>query len=186
MTAALAASAVLMTLAGVGGWAWARQQRASRGLATAREVDAALREATIAWGRARAAPVGDLQAWGEAFAAAKRAESILSLGAADEEAAVRTRATIAALTADRDAAVARAEATGRDRRLLERIGQIHAHVGDTLDRQEADRNYATAFREAGIDADKLPPAEAGAQIAARPGRSNSPPHSPNGSSSGRT
>ena len=87
LTAALAASAILMTLVGAGGWAWVRQQRASRSLATAREVDAALREATIAWGRARAAPVGDLQAWGEAVAAAKRAESILSLGAADAEAA---------------------------------------------------------------------------------------------------
>jgi tetratricopeptide (TPR) repeat protein/tRNA A-37 threonylcarbamoyl transferase component Bud32 len=169
LTAALAASAVLMTVAGAGGWAWTRQQRAARGLATAREVDAALREATISWGRAKAAPVGDLQAWGQAVAAAKRAESILSLGVADAEAAGRTRATVAALTADRDAAVARAEATARDRRLLERIGQIHARVGDTLDRREAERDYATAFREAGIDADKLPPAEAGAQIAVRPG-----------------
>jgi tetratricopeptide (TPR) repeat protein len=169
LTAALAASAVLMTVVGAGGWAWVRQQRASRGLATAREVDAALREATIAWGRARAAAVGDLEDWGVAAAAARRAEALLSLGAADEETDRRTRATVAALDAERDAAVARAEATARDRRLLERIGQIHARVGDTLDRREAERNYATAFREAGIDADELPPAEAGAQIAARPG-----------------
>ena len=38
-----------------------------------------------------------------------------------------------------------------------------------LDREEANRDYTTAFREAGIDVDQLPPAEAGARIAARPG-----------------
>ena len=113
--------------------------------------------------------MGDMQAWGEAVAAAKRAESIIALGAADAEAGQRTRATVEALTADRNVAVARAEAIARDRRLLERLGQIRARVGDTLDRQEADRDYAAAFRDAGIDVDGASPMEAGSRIAARPG-----------------
>ena len=41
LTGALAATAIVITLLGAGGWVWVRQQRAARSLATAREVDAA-------------------------------------------------------------------------------------------------------------------------------------------------
>ena len=52
--------------------------------------------------------------------------------------------------------------------MLERLAAIHTDIALHLDYGRADREYATAFRDYGIDVDRLPPADAGARIAAAP------------------
>ena len=52
--------------------------------------------------------------------------------------------------------------------MLQRLAAIHTDIALHLDYGRADREYATAFRDYGIDVDRLPPADAGARIAAAP------------------
>ena len=52
--------------------------------------------------------------------------------------------------------------------MLERLAAIHTDIALDLDFGRADREYATAFRDYGIDVDRLQPADAGARIAAAP------------------
>ena len=60
------------------------------------------------------------------------------------------------------------KAAKRDRALLDRLVDIRSAVADDPDKSASDNDYAEAFRAAGIDLSKLPPAEAGAKIKARP------------------
>ncbi len=60
------------------------------------------------------------------------------------------------------------DAAQRDKTLLDRLVDIRSAEADDQDGSISDRDYADAFREAGIDVARLSPAEAGARIKARP------------------
>jgi tetratricopeptide (TPR) repeat protein len=72
------------------------------------------------------------------------------------------------LTRERSQAQAKAEEANRDRRMVERLRQIHEEISDHQDRARRDGDYVAAFRAYGIDVDALEPTVAGARIAARP------------------
>src|SRR5437899_11663905 len=76
VTAVVATLLATLLLSGAG-WLWLAQDRAQRRAETARAVDAALTEATLLRGQAKAAPAGERAAWSAALAAAKRAETLL-------------------------------------------------------------------------------------------------------------
>src|SRR5207253_10731087 len=71
---------------------------------------------------------------------------------------------VATVVRERD----QAEARSKDRRMLQSLVAIHTDIALYLDYERADREYATAFREYGLDVGRLPPADAGARIAAAP------------------
>ena len=54
------------------------------------------------------------------------------------------------------------DAAQRDKTLLDRLVDIRSAEADDQDGSISDRDYADAFREAGIDVARLSPAEAGA------------------------
>ncbi len=141
-----------------------RAERAERTAATAREIDKALQEATILWGRARSAPVGDLVPWTEALARARQAEALLANGVGDAATAGRVQAVVGPLAREHEQAVA----AERDRRFVARLDEIRVGLAESVDRKQADADFAAAFREAGLDIEGSPPAEVGARIAARP------------------
>ena len=162
--AGLAAS--ILALAGLagGGGLWLSHERATRAEASSREATAALYDASRLLGRARAAPEGELTVWVEATQAAKRAEGVLARD--DIRADLRSEIVnlVAMVNRERD----QAEALSRDRRTLERLAAIHTDIALHLDYPRADREYATAFRDYGIDVNTMPPGEAGSRIAASP------------------
>jgi eukaryotic-like serine/threonine-protein kinase len=61
-----------------------------------------------------------------------------------------------------------AEAESKDRRMVERLAQIHAEIAVHYDLKRANVEYAAAFREYGVDVETLDPAEAGARLGASP------------------
>ncbi len=74
LTVALAASIIGLIAMGGGGWAYLAQQRTSRRAATERVVIAAIDEATLLRGQAKAAPVDDLSRWAMAKTATEKAQ----------------------------------------------------------------------------------------------------------------
>jgi serine/threonine-protein kinase len=169
LTVALAASMLIFAISFGGTWAWLRSQTVARQARTGREVDVALQEATTLWGEARTAVVGDLAPWNDALGAAKRASALLARGEGDAEITRRVTTTLSGLTSERDHAQAKAEAMARDRRLIERIGEISTRIGDRLDRRQTEADYSAAFRDAGLEVDSRSPEVVAAQIASRPG-----------------
>jgi serine/threonine-protein kinase len=171
LTMALAATVLGTALLGAGGWAWVAAARANRRAATTRAVSKALDDAAVARARARSASLGDRAGWIEATEACKRAESILASGDAPEDLRDRARSLLADVTREYGEARARAEAAwaeARDRRMVERLAEIHADISVHGDPKLRDEQYAAAFHDYGIDVVALNPAEAGARIAARP------------------
>jgi serine/threonine-protein kinase len=168
LTVALAASLLGMVMLIGGGWAWAARQRAMRLAATGREVNAALAEAADLRGQARAMPIGDLNKWDRAQAAARHAAALLARGEGDTELHGRVSALQRTLTSERSDAQAKAQAAEHYRRMVERLREIHEEMSDHQDRGRRDADYIAAFRAYGIDVDALEPAVAGARIATRP------------------
>jgi len=164
LVAGLAASLLALATLGGGGGLWLAHQRAARAEAASREGRTALHEASLLLGRARAAPEGEMTPWAEATQAAKRAEAFLTRLEVGADLGREIRAFVAMANTERD----RAEERSRDGRTLERLASIHADIALHLDYWRADREYATAFREYGIDVVRLPPADAGARIAKAP------------------
>ena len=160
LTASLLA---LVTLVGGGGfwWMW---QRAARVEAADREATAALREASLLLGRARAAPEGELTPWVEATQASKRVEALLARPELGPEVRREIEDLVATVARERD----RAEARSRDRRMVQRLAAIHTSIAVDLDYVRADREYVAAFRDYGLDVDQLLPADVGARISAAP------------------
>ena len=157
MTAALAASVLGLAVISGSGYAWFRSQRAER----QSRVDLALREAEVL--RVQAAQAGDdLARWDKAGDAAHAVERLLA-DARDEE----TRRRVVALVETVTSAAAAADA---DRKLLDELIDIRSAEADDRGGSATDANYASAFREAGLDVTALPPGEAGAKIRARPAR----------------
>ena len=98
----------------------------------------------------------DVARWQVALAAVKQAEAAGDLAAAPR------------LLALREEIQAGLDGAQRDKALLDRLVDIRSAEADDLDGSISDRDYADAFREAGIDVARLSPAEAGARIKARP------------------
>ncbi len=97
----------------------------------------------------------DVSGWEVALAAVEQAETVRHEGAA------------ARLLAVHKEVQAGLDDARRDRALLDRVVDIRSAEFDDPDGSISDRNYADAFRDAGMDLEALPPAEAGARIKAR-------------------
>jgi serine/threonine-protein kinase len=156
VTAALAASILIAGGLGAGGWTWIERDRAARAAARTTQVSTALQEAAGHQVRAKSAKEGDLVAWTQALDAAQRARDLLEPGL---DPALREQ--VERLLVDVDAGRKTAEAAGL---LLDRLADIRSRWIDSYDAPATEGEYAEAFREAGIDAMGLPPAEAGARI----------------------
>jgi tetratricopeptide (TPR) repeat protein len=139
-------------------------QRAARVEAADREATAALQEAFLLLGRARAAPEGELTPWAEATQASRRAEALLARPEVGPESRREIEDLVATVARERD----RAEARSRERRMVQKLAAIHADIALDLNYGRADRTYSAAFRDYGIDVDGMPPADAGTRAAATP------------------
>jgi serine/threonine protein kinase/Flp pilus assembly protein TadD len=141
-----AAVALVVTLAGLAGSVgWAVRDREARGAETERVVNGALAEIE-ALRQGRKYP--------EALAAARRAERLLTGGEGHQELRRRVRQVVSDLEM-----VARLEDI--------RLRAFSTIIDGSFDSAGADRDYALAFRDYGIDVDALPPAEVGLQLQAR-------------------
>jgi serine/threonine-protein kinase len=135
---------------------------------TDRDVSVALQEAATlrAEGRRHTNRLAKwLAALTDADSALRRAEGFLAKGIATDELRQRLRTARADWQAD-----------DKDRRMVERLDNIHLDMYLNFDEQAGlplvDARYARAFREYGIDVDKLEPKAAAALIQARPIRSH--------------
>jgi serine/threonine-protein kinase len=164
LAAGLAASLIALAALGGCGGIWLIRQRAARAEAVAREATASMHETSLLLVRARAAPEGEMTPWAEATQAARRAEALLKR----PEVAPDLRREISDLVAIVEGERDRAQVRSKDRRTFERLASIHTDMALHLDYGRADREYATAYRDYGLDVDRLPPADAGALIAASP------------------
>jgi serine/threonine protein kinase/Flp pilus assembly protein TadD len=141
-----AAAALLVTLAGLAGSVgWVVRDQAARQARTVTLVLAALDEAQGFQRQGK---------WREAQAAAKRAEALLANGGGGAELQQRVGDLLA------------------DLRMVERLEELRllqANVKDgRFDDEGADRAYAAAFRDYGIDVDALDPRQAVEHLKARP------------------
>ena len=164
LTVALAASVLATALLVAGGWIWVARDQAARDGEDGRRGQQGPRRGHA---DARPGPVGSRATpaqWVEAIEAARRAEALLAQGEEAGDLRGRVRALLTAIARER----AEAEAAEKDRRMVERLAEIHADFGVHLDHAKMDAEYAAAFRDYGVDVDALDPAEAGARIAARP------------------
>jgi tetratricopeptide (TPR) repeat protein len=113
--------------------------------------------------RNQAAQVGDdLARWEKARDAAHAVERLLA-DARDEHTRHRVAVLVKAVTAE-------ARTAQNDQKLLDYLIDIRAARADDREGSATDANYASAFREVGLDMTALPPDEAGAKIRARPAR----------------
>jgi serine/threonine-protein kinase len=160
----LAASLVVAVTLGVGGVTWVARDRAARSEATAREVTAAFHEASRLLDRARLDPKGELSRWAEATQAAEQARLLLVRSEVEPE--LRRRVEDLASTASRERGLA--ETGIKDRRMVERLVEIHADIALHFDMRRAEAEYAAAFRDYGVDIDQLDPKGAGARLAVSP------------------
>ena len=104
--------------------------------------------------------------WVEAFEAASRAEALLPAWPGQRP----TFATASARCWKRSLGNATMPTCERrDRRMIERLAEIHNDLGVHLDGERADAEYAAAFRNYGVDIDALDPAQAGRLLAREPG-----------------
>lgn len=164
LVAGLAVSILALAALGIGGGLWLTHERAVRTEASSREATAAMQEASLLLGRARSAPEGELTAWAEAAQAAKRAEGVLARREIRPDLREEIAKLVAQINTDRD----QADARSKDRRTLERLAAIHTDIALDLDFERADREYASTFREYGVDVSRLPTTDAGARITASP------------------
>ncbi len=155
---ALAASILAFTALGGLSTTYFLQQRAEHArmmVVQAAAVDRVVGQAVTLRDQAKKNPE-DVTRWQVALAAVKQAEA-----AGDEAAAPR-------LLALREETQAGLDAAERDKTLLDRLVDIRSAKADDRDGSNTDVAYGDAFRAAGIDVARLPPAEAGARIKARP------------------
>jgi serine/threonine protein kinase/Flp pilus assembly protein TadD len=141
-SAAVALLVALAVLAGSVGWVM--RDRAAQQARTAAEVRAARQEARRFQGQGK---------WPEARAAARRAQALLDSGGGGDE----LRRSVHELRDDL-----------RMVRRLEEIRTLRSRVKDGhFDDEGADRRYAAAFHNYGMDVETLDPSEAARRIAAR-------------------
>ncbi len=82
----------------------------------------------------------------------------------DAELAARVEHVAATVSRERD----RSEAIGKDRRMVERLVEIHDDLGVHGESARAEAEWAAAFRAYGVDVDALDPSMAAARLAASP------------------
>ena len=104
MRIALAAAFVALIALGTGGWASVNRLHASARASTALVVDSALRNAGSWRDRAKSDPPGDLSAWTEALASARRADRLLGDEAMGTALRRRVAETLGAIEEGRDGA----------------------------------------------------------------------------------
>ena len=167
LTVALAASILGLLVLGGGGWAYFARQKAIRQAATERVVSDALDKATLLRGEAKAAPVGDLSKWSEALAAVKEANSSLESGEKSESLASRVLQLRGTLEKEQAEASHRAVELDRDHKFFDRLDAIRFRSIDDNDPEKTNFAYESAFREFGIDIDKLKPEEVGRRLKER-------------------
>ncbi len=143
------------------------RQRIARVMATTRVVTDALAEAERLRGQAQSARVGDLTKWTEAMAAARHARALLAEGEADRALQQNVASLLAQFRREEAAAAKQAAEVERDRELLVQLESIRGNRSEHWDGKQTDGEYAAAFRDFGIDLERLDPAEAGRQIARR-------------------
>jgi serine/threonine-protein kinase len=172
LTLALAASVLVTVLLAGGGWLWVEQARQQREAVTVREVTAALQEATHLRGQAERAR--DLAPWAAAVKAAQNAKTLLENGEGGDDLAGRVHTLLAEVTAGEQAARRAAAEKAADREMVPKLEELRwqALLGGidlvgTVPRFDADRAFAAAFREYGIDVGKGSPAEVGARLGLR-------------------
>ena len=166
LAVALAASVLACLVLGGCGWAYMVRQRATRRAATERVVAEAIEKATLLRGQAKAAPTGDVSRWSEAIAAGRQARSALEAGESIPALGQRIEELLALIEAEQADAARRVVEADRDRRFLERLEMVRTKGGDVSD-SEIDAGYSAAFREFGIDPDRLEPEEAGRRLRER-------------------
>jgi serine/threonine-protein kinase len=171
LTMALAASVLATGLLAAGGWAWMARDRLARAEARNAEVNRANAEVNRALeaaigkrDQARASGADGATLWVEAIEAARRAESLLSQGEIRPELRGRVASLLEGVLRER----ADVEAAEKDRRMVERLAEIHNDLGVHGDGERADTEYRAAFRGYGVDLDALDPTTAGARLAASP------------------
>jgi serine/threonine-protein kinase len=143
----------LTTLGGLAITAYLHQRQAR-----AAQVELALNEATLLHDQALKAPE-DLSRWNSAGEAIRRVEVALGDGGN-----AQARLRLGDLRREVETGIAAAR---RDRELLDALAEIRSgHLG--IKPGVTDMAYAEAFRRAGIDLDLLTPAEAAAELRARP------------------
>ncbi len=164
LTLGLTMSMVVIAVLGAGGWAWIANERAVRRQVADREFETAYDEALMLRAQARSAPADDASKWIEAAESAKRAKAIAARGEGAAELRDRAESLLTTVIHEQRNEKARLE----DRRMVERLAEIHADFAVHLDRAKTEAEYAAAFRDYGIDLDSLDTEEAGRLIAARP------------------
>jgi eukaryotic-like serine/threonine-protein kinase len=164
LAVALTASMLATGVLGVGGWVWLTRERLARAEAQLAGINRALDDATAKCELARSATEDAATRWVEATEAARRAEALLLRGEGSPELRERVRSVMASVERARTAA----ESGEKDRRMVERLAELHNDVGVHLDERRYDAECAAAFRDYGVDVDALDPAEAGARLAASP------------------
>lgn len=164
IVAGLATSILALAALAGGGGLWLTHERAARAEASTREATEALHEASLLLGRARATPEGEMTVWAEATQASKRAEKLLAHAELRPDLQREIRELVATIDREREQTNERF----KDRRTVERLASIHTDIALDLDYERADREYASGFREYGLDVDRLTPDAAGARIAAAP------------------
>src|SRR5205085_2356102 len=110
------------------GEAEAAQQQAARQGKVAGQVETVFAEVDRLEGE---------QKWPEALAAARRAEAAVAGGEADAETAERVRRRL------------------KDLELIDRLEQIRMELANVPDSANRDQDYARAFRDYGVDVEKL-------------------------------
>jgi tetratricopeptide (TPR) repeat protein len=167
MTVGLAASVILAGALGVAGWRVMERDRMARITASSARVGAALQEATGLVYQARTAQVGDLVSWTRAAAAAEKARELLEPGL-DPALRREVEALSLAVTHEKEEAESAAKAAESNQVLMEKLVDIRSAKADDPDGTISDRDYAEAFRAAGIDVEALSPEKAGDLIKSRP------------------
>src|SRR5262249_12429322 len=145
------------------------RQKYVRQLATGRAVDDALAQADLARGRAEGTldPAAEVNAWREALNHARRAQDALDSG--EPTPAIRSFASsrLGQFQEGLQVAEARLRDTEVERRLVGRLEDVRGRRAEHLDPAQTDRDYADAFREAGLDLDVMRPDEAATWIEKR-------------------
>ncbi len=159
----LAVAVVLLAALVGGGWSWVARDRAARAEETNRVVNEALHAGALKLGQARSDP-GNAMLWVEAYEAASRARAVLPAGQGSADLRDRVESLLETVTGERNDA----ELRRRDRRMIERLAEIHNDLGVHLDGERADAEYAAAFRNYGVDVDALDPVQAGRLLAESP------------------
>jgi serine/threonine-protein kinase len=170
-TAVIAAgtSLLLAGLVASVGWSFYVHQETERRKARAHAIESALDDAILLGGQAKAG--ADLARWAEAVSAAKRAHALLTSADVAEPLWVHVGAVLTALERGQNDALAHASARARDERMIEALDEARLMAADSAKADETEREpiiaaYRTAFREYGIDLDRLDTAEAAARIRA--------------------